>query len=116
MRVVLGNALALQNSTFCADGGGLLSFGTSTAATLGALMSNYGGTLTLANENGVGVALSVGNNNASTTFNGQLFGGTDSALVKVGTGTLTLAGTGSFNFSGDTVLKERHACRGPFLQ
>ena len=96
--------MALQNSTFCADGGGLLSFGTLTAATLGGLMSNYGGTLTLANENGVGVALSVGNNNASTTFSGSFFGGTDSALIKVGSGTLTFSPQFAHTYTGLTTV------------
>ena len=46
------------------------------------------------------VALSVGGNNSSSTFNGALTGA--GSLVKVGTGTLTLNGAGTF--TGGTVV------------
>lgn len=47
--------------------------------------------------------LTVGNGNVSSTFNGSLNGVT-LALTKVGTGTLTLAGTN--NFSGTTTVSD----------
>jgi autotransporter-associated beta strand protein len=52
-------------------------------------------------------ALTVGGNNLSTTVNGTIsdggaFGGTGGSLVKVGTGTLTLAGTNSY--AGGTII------------
>jgi len=50
--------------------------------------------------NGNPVALSVGYNNASTTYSGALSG--TGSLIKIGTGTLTLSGTN--NYSGDTTV------------
>jgi len=51
-------------------------------------------------SNGIPVALSVGYNNASTTYSGALSG--TGSLIKIGTGTLTLSGTN--NYSGDTTV------------
>jgi fibronectin-binding autotransporter adhesin len=57
--------------------------------------------------------LSVGSNNASTSFsgtmaNGGLYGGSGGSLTKLGTGTLTFAGTGAYTgattVSGGTLL------------
>ncbi len=98
----LAHSHALQNSTYQGGDGGILRFGELRAATLGGL--NGYGTLTLANENSESVALSVGNNNASTTFRGELIGAADSSLVKIGSGTLTLRNSGG-SFYGDTVLR-----------
>jgi autotransporter-associated beta strand protein len=93
----LTNANALQNSTF--QGGGALSFGTLTTATLGGL--GGAGNLALTNENGEAVALSVGNNNESTYYSGVLSG--KGSLVKVGSGTSTIFGSNSYH--GETRIQ-----------
>ena len=83
-----GTAMALQNSTLNYQGGAF-SFGTLTTATLGGLKG--GQNLALLNTSGKGVNLSVGNNNASTTYTGILTGTNSAAkLTKIGSGTLTL--------------------------
>ncbi len=49
---------------------------------------------------GRGFTLTVGNNNASTTYSGDMSGG--GSLVKIGAGTLTLSGTNTY--TGNTVV------------
>ncbi|MDZ7616319.1 MAG: autotransporter-associated beta strand repeat-containing protein, partial [Patescibacteria group bacterium] len=99
----LGNALALQNSTFDTQTGavGTLSFGTLTSATFGGLQGANG--LALVNAASAAVALTVGGNNASTTFSGSL-SGTGSALTKTGSGTLTLSGSMANTYTGLTTV------------
>jgi fibronectin-binding autotransporter adhesin len=83
----LDNSLALQNSTF-ANGNTVYSellFGTSTT-TLGGLTGL--GTLNLSGT------VSIGNNNASTTYSGSLTGA--ASLIKIGSGTLTLGATNTY--------------------
>ncbi|MEI6676256.1 MAG: autotransporter-associated beta strand repeat-containing protein [Verrucomicrobiota bacterium] len=84
-----GIATALQNSTLNYNNqGGTLSFGTLTAATLGGLKGAQN--FALLNTSGTGVNVSVGNNNAATTYTGIITGTNSAAmLTKVGTGTLT---------------------------
>jgi autotransporter-associated beta strand protein len=65
---------------------------------LGGLTGSGG--LALSNTIALPFVLSVGNNSASTTFNGSLSG--SGSLVKVGSGTLTLAASNSY--SGTTTL------------
>ena len=96
--LALGNPLALQNSTLDTSGSGTLSFGSITAATLGGLTGP--GTLALSNTASAAVTLSVGNDNASTTFSGMLTG--PGGLTKVGGGTLWLSSSNSF--SGTTTV------------
>jgi len=97
--LTLGNSLALQNSTLSANtGGGTLSFGSLTSATLGGLSGNQN--LALVNATSGALALTVGSNNASTTYSGNLTNA--GALTKTGTGTLTLTGTD--NYSGTTTI------------
>ncbi len=95
--LTLGNSLALQNSTLNYNNqGGVLSFGSLTAATLGGLK----GAQNLLLENatpGVAVALSVGGNSQSTTYSGALSG--TGSLTKNGTGTLILTGNNSYGGS-----------------
>jgi autotransporter-associated beta strand protein len=96
--LTLGNTAALLGSTLDTSGAGVLSFGSLTAATLGGLQGSGG--LVLQNTAGAGVSVKVGNNNASTTFNGSLSG--SGSLVKVGSGTLTLAASNTY--SGTTTV------------
>lgn len=93
------NTLALQNSTLDMNASdlGSLVFGHNgatmiTGATLGGLTGSRN--LALTSYSGSSVALSVGNNNSSTTYSGTLSGG--GSLIKVGTGTLTLNGAQAY--------------------
>ena len=81
----LNNALALQNSTFDTTLPGTLNLtaGLSGAATFGGLSGP--GTLALPSN----FALTLGNNNATSTFNGALTGA-GATVTKTGTGVLTL--------------------------
>ncbi|MCL4204889.1 MAG: autotransporter-associated beta strand repeat-containing protein, partial [Pirellulaceae bacterium] len=98
--IILGNALALQNSTLnldAADTGGL-SFGMLTAATFGGLKGTRD--MALQNTTPAAVALTVGGNNQSTEYSGNLTG--LGSLAKAGTGTLTL--TGANTYAGVTAI------------
>ena len=101
--LILANPLALEDSTFDTSGPGTLSFGTTsaplTAAMFGGLQGS--GTLWLDNPNESAVDLTVGGNNASTTFAGYfLVSGNGGSLTKIGGGTLTL--TGESQYTGKT--------------
>src|SRR5208282_1985394 len=98
--LALASPLALQNSTFDTSGSGVLSFGSLNAVTLGGLTGS--GTLSLANTSSIAVALSVGNNNAGTTFAGALIG--SGSLTKVGSGVLLLIGSNIF--TGPTTINQ----------
>ncbi len=97
--VNLTNSLALQNSTLAyAAAGGSVAFSGITEATFGGPSGDKA--LVLANTAAAAVDLSVGNNNASTTYSGGLSGA--GSLTKVGSGTLTL-GTAN-TYAGQTVI------------
>ena len=97
----LANTLALQNSTLVTSSlGGTLAFDTAAAYTLGGLSGNGPVVLTNTAATPAGVALSVGANNASTTYSGLISG--LGSLVKVGSGTLTISGNNSY--SGGLVI------------
>ncbi len=84
--LALAHPLALQNSTLNIGAAGSVSFLGITAGTLGGLEGS--GALALTNDSGQGVALTVGNNSASTTYSGVLSG--NGGLTLIGTGNLTL--------------------------
>ena len=97
----LNNTLALQYSTLdlqTADTG-TLQFSGIRAATLGGLQGSRN--IVLVNTTNGAVNLSVGTNNASTSYAGVL-SGTGGGLTKVGTGTLTL--TGANTYTGPTIV------------
>jgi|GEM_PF-1286340 len=103
--LTLGNALGLGGSTLNYNNqGGVLSFGTLTAATLGGLSGSEG--IALANTSATAVALTAGANNASTSYSGILSGA--GSFIKSGVGTLTLTGaqtyTGTTGVSAGTLL------------
>ncbi len=88
--LILGNALALQNSTLdYRSAGGSLGFGMLTTATFGGLSGDKAIVLSTIFASGLG--LSVGGNSASTTYSGSLSG--LGSLTKTGAGTLTLTGS-----------------------
>ena len=97
-QLAVGNVNAVQNSTVSnttANNG--IAF-TVTSANFGGLA----GTGNFALTNGaIGVALSVGANNANTTYSGGLSG--NGSLAKTGTGTLILSGADSY--TGGTVIQ-----------
>ena len=97
--LTLGNALALKGSTLDADysAAGSLLFGTQTSATLGGLKGSN--SLAMANNAGAGITLTIGINNGSSVYSGQLSGGT---LVKTGTGNFVM--TGANTYTGRTAV------------
>ena len=90
--LLLANTAALSGSTLDTSGGGSLSFGTLSSAAFGGLQGS--GSLALNNTTLVAVSLSVGGNNASTSFSGVLSG--SGSLTKLGSSTLTLSGSNSY--------------------
>ena len=72
--------------------------------TAGSLSGASTGVITSTSAN-----LVVGGNNSSTTFAGTFSGSASSALIKRGTGTLSL--TGNSNFTAGTVIAERGTLR-----
>ena len=94
----LGNSLALQNSTLVYNTpGGVLSFGSLTAATVDGF--NGSQNLALVNSTGAGVTLTIGNNNSGGIFSGNLSG--PGSLFKVGSGTEILSAA---TYTGGTVV------------
>ena len=97
--LVLGHALALQNSTLNYDNqGGALSFDVLGSATLGALAGAQD--LVLENAFAGPVALSVGASNTDSVYAGVLNG--SGSLVKIGSGILSL--TGQSTYTGATTI------------
>lgn len=93
----LANSLALQQSTVELSntvGSGTLSFGALTAATFGNLSGNGNLVLSNAAETPLAVALTIGANNTTTSYDGVLSG--PGSLSKIGSGTVTLNGTNTY--------------------
>ena len=93
----LSHSLALQSSTLNLAGG-TIAFDSSVgshAFTFGGLSGS--GDIGLQDNSFNSVTVSVGNNNASTAYSGNLTGG--GALTKSGTGTLTLGGASTYTGS-----------------
>lgn len=91
--LVLGNPLALSGSTVMYDSlGGTIDFGAMSSATFGGLSNGDNGAknLVLQNSSASAVALTVGGNNATTSYSGNLTG--PGSFTKMGTGTLSLSG------------------------
>jgi fibronectin-binding autotransporter adhesin len=98
----LGNASALQNSAVTVTANNGLVFGAGFGTfTMGSIAG--AGTLALTDEAAAPVTLVAGANNTSTTYSG-LISGTGGALVKLGSGTLTLSNA-SNSFTGGITVK-----------
>ncbi len=91
--IVLAHANALQNSTLDTGDAGTqsanLTLGEGTTYNIGGLKGSANFDLAVSN-------LSVGSNNQSTTFNGVLQGAFNNNVIKVGSGTLVLAGNNTY--------------------
>ncbi|MFM8494974.1 MAG: beta strand repeat-containing protein, partial [Planctomycetia bacterium] len=96
--IQLQNQAALQNSTLSLSGTGGVVFDSAVsgnAFTLGGLSaSSNAATLALQNSAATAIALTVGGNNANTTYAGSLTG--SGSLEKVGAGSLILSGPNTF--------------------
>jgi autotransporter-associated beta strand protein len=90
----VANPIALQNSSVNYNVGNI-TFNGVTAASFGALVGSQN--LNLLNDVSGAVALTVGGNNSSFTYSGNLSG--LGSLTKIGTGMLTLTGN-SNNYAG----------------
>jgi autotransporter-associated beta strand protein len=112
--LVLANGSALQGSTVDLDSTdtGILVFGSSvTAASFGGLKGDntlpLGRDLALTNSSGGAVSLTVGGNNASTTFHGSLSGA--GSFTKTGSGVFAHGAGGAgdaWTYDGDTTVSQ----------
>ncbi len=106
-KLTLANPLAAQNSTVSMNGGVLAFTSGNTSPSVGALSG--GGNLSLLDATSNAVTLSVGRNNATTTYSGIMSGG--GSLVKQGGGTFQLANFQSYG--GPTVVSSGVLQLGP---
>ncbi|MGB8353237.1 MAG: autotransporter-associated beta strand repeat-containing protein [Chthoniobacteraceae bacterium] len=92
--VQLGNANTVQNSTVSIGVTNGLAFSSAIGAfNIGGLSGS--GNEALTDISGTAVTLSIGGNNASTTYSGVLSG--SGAIAKAGSGTLTLSGANTYS-------------------
>jgi fibronectin-binding autotransporter adhesin len=103
--LILGNALAAQNSALTVSSTNGLAFNNTLSGgstyTIGSLAG--ASTFALTDVNSNNVALSVGGDNTGTTYSGAMTGG--GSLTKTGTGTLTLSSVnGSSAYTGSTTV------------
>ena len=97
----LANTNAAQNSTVTVNNNGGLTFSAGLgAATLGGLAGSASGKVLLQDSTPAAINLSVGNNNAGTTYSGVLAG--LGSLTKIGSGILTLGNANTY--SGSTTI------------
>jgi autotransporter-associated beta strand protein len=101
-RLQVTNALAVQNSTVVTSSSSNgLGFQTSSAFTFGGLSGSGNFSLQQGSAGtGAAIALSVGNNNADTTYSGTM--GLNGTFTKIGTGILTLSGSNTY--TGNTTV------------
>ncbi len=92
-----GSSQAFGTNTALTVGNGATADLNGFSTTVGSLAGN--GTVSL----GGAATLTIGADNTSTTFSGNVNNGTGGSLVKVGTGTLTLANYDN-NFTGGTIV------------
>jgi len=103
--IQLANSLALQDSTLNDNGAGtIFSFGALGSATIAGLTGSQ--PLTLASANSSPVTLTIGNNNVSSTYTGNLGG--PGSLIKTGAGTVQIGngGAGGISYAGTTFLNQ----------
>ena len=92
--LILGNSFALQDSTLNYSSG-TLSSGTLTAVTLAGLTGSQN--LSLNNASSAAVALTLGNNNVTSSYSGGMTG--FGSVSKNGSGTVTLSGSNTYTGS-----------------
>lgn len=101
--IIAANAMALQSSTMTLNVASGLQFASGIQDfTFGSLAGNTSGTLVLADLAAAAVNLTIGGNNATSTYSGTISGA--GTLVKTGTGTVTLAGSTANTYSGLTTV------------
>ncbi|TLD71185.1 PEP-CTERM sorting domain-containing protein [Phragmitibacter flavus] len=101
--LILNHALAVQNSTLTVNTPTGLQFAsTITNFTLGGLAGNTTASITLNDSAAQPVNLTIGQNNAATTYSGTISG--SGTLTKTGNGILTLAGPDANTYTGLTTV------------
>jgi len=103
--LLLQNSLALQDSTLNYNNtGGILNFGSLTAVTLAGLTGSEN--LALSNASVAAVALTIGNNNVTSVYTGNLGGA--GSLTKNGSGSFTTGsgGLGGATYPGATTINQ----------
>jgi fibronectin-binding autotransporter adhesin len=103
--LLVENASALQDSTLNYSQGGVIAFSSGVGTlTLAGLTGSQN--LSLSNQSGVGVNLTIGGSNKSSVYSGDLGGG--GSLTKLGTGTIQLGNgaSGGASYTGNTTVED----------